>query len=247
MRTIATALAVGALIAACGGGRSRAPFDAGGGRGDAGTGTDAGAVTDAATGADAGTVLDAAARADAAVVDAATTMDATAPIDAAAVTDAGPDAGPPVDAGPPGCTREAYYIASSVGGIVRMDPRTILSDHAIGPDATYASASAASDDVLTPSTDAYEYYVLTCTPGTYSVTWEGRVTPGSNGQVFVGYADGTYTPGTDWPFVDLRDVPDDADVVETRTGLVPDTDGRIYVRVNCTRGEVRTDLLAHTP
>lgn len=148
---------------------------------------------------------------------------------------------------PTECTRTVYVIPQSVNFITMMDPYIILKDHAIGPDTAYAMQTELSDDVLTPGVEAYQYYVLNCPPGAYTLTWEGRAAQNSNGQIFIAVADATYVPGTLWPTENLLNVPKNMDKVHTVAGLVPDAKYNIFVRVNSTVGNCLSDRLSIGP
>jgi hypothetical protein len=136
-----------------------------------------------------------------------------------------------------------YTIPDPVNFITTMDPYTVESVYAEGPDPAYGDAIAEDDGLRTPGTETYILAKAMCPPGTWTLRWVGRAGVGSNQQIFVAVADGSYGSGAPWPTHDLRDVPIDSDLEDATPGLVPDAQGHIFVLVNCTSGTQHTNLL----
>jgi len=138
-----------------------------------------------------------------------------------------------------------YRIPNPVAGIIRMDPYLILSEYAMGPDTALTQQTSKSDDVRTTGAETYLFFVLSCPAGrTYGITWEGFADANSTHEVLVATADRSYAPTTDWPTARVPNLPTDRDVKQTVRGLVPDSLGNIFVRVQSSGGKLYTDWFA---
>jgi hypothetical protein len=154
--------------------------------------------------------------------------------------------GSPIDCpGAKACSRSVYRIANPLPGIIRMDPYLVLSEYATGPDTALTQQTSRSDDVRTAGAETYLLFVLSCPPGRqYGITWEGYADANSTHEVLVATADGSYVQMTDWPTARVPNLPSDRDVSHTVRGLVPDSLGNIFVRVQSSGGKLYTDWFA---